>query len=99
MRICPSLASFVTQAISPSASKRGVNAIPSSNSLLPVWLAPGPGDGEGKDVISNFPCRVTPPKQQLTRPRILALIPARTWRSLAAAQHCQEPDLLGGIVP
>jgi hypothetical protein len=38
-----------------------VNAIPSSNSLLPVWLAPGPGDGEGKDVKSNFPCGVTPP--------------------------------------
>ena len=27
-----------------------------------------------------------------------ALNPARTRCSLAAAQHCQEPDLLGGIV-
>jgi hypothetical protein len=67
--------------ISPLASKRGVNAIPSSNSLLPVWLAPGPGDGEGKDVKSNFPRRVTLPSQQFpgrARPGNLVLTPART---------------------
>jgi hypothetical protein len=59
MRICPSLASLVTQAISPLASKRGANASPSSNSLRPVWRAPGAGDVVGKDVKLNFPCRIT----------------------------------------
>src|SRR5450631_1521037 len=62
MRICPSRASFVTQTINPSPSKRGVNAVPSSNSFIMVWAE------------------------------------ARTPASFAAAQHCQETDLLGGII-
>src|SRR5664279_2588418 len=62
MRICPSRASFVTQTMSPSPSKRGVNAVPSSNSFIMVWIEAGAA------------------------------------ASFAAAQQCQETDLLGGIV-
>src|ERR1019366_8645178 len=112
MRICPSRASLVTQTINPSASKRGVNAAPSSNSFLGAGLAPGGGEAimrELPDLWRMRAVRFGPPPAPITSnlragqelpqksvPERSALIGARS--SLAAAQQCQEADLLGGIV-